>query len=131
MSRYTFTSRLIDFAVSTANTFAAKQWLLENAPRMNKAEKIAADKAVVHALAKRYDVEPHESQRGVLSGFTLGSGSTPAGQALARARAILIGPSTATAAHTDPVLRAAKMLAKLTPAQAKRAFEKSVNLRAE
>lgn len=127
-----FKSKLVAFALENAKNFALKQWLIENAPRMSKAEKIEADKAVVHALAAKYNVEPHESQRGKLSGFTLGSGATPAGQALARARSILMPkPATAQAAHTDNVLRVAKMLAKLTPAQAKRAFEKSVNLRAE
>lgn len=127
-----FQSKLVSYAISTGRNFTLKQELIENAPRMSMKEKIAIDKHVVMALAKEYKVEPHESQRGKLSGYTLGSGSTAAGQALSRARSILLPtPATAQAAHTDPVLRAAKMLAKLTPAQAKRAFEKSVNLRAE
>lgn len=130
MSRYTFTSRLIDFAVSVSNTAAAKAWLVEHAPRMNKAEKLEADKAVVKALAKRYNVEPKESERPVLCGLTFAEGTVR--KALHDARLILLPKAaTAQAAHTDNVLRAAKMLAKLTPAQAKRAFEKSVNLRAE
>jgi len=130
MARYSFTNRLIDYANVTATGMLAKAWLLENAPKMNRAQKIEADRAVVMALAKRYEVEPHESKRGVLSGFTLGSGSTAPGQALKRARDILlVNEKKVAAQHVDPVERAAKMLARLTPTQAQRALKRAEALR--
>lgn len=129
MASYSFTSRLIDYAISTANTSMCKAWLKEHAPRMNKAEKNAADKAVVIALSKRYEVDATESQRPEFSGLTFKDNT--ARQALFKARDILRGGTVFAmhAHHVDPVEKAAKMLAKLTASQALRALKKAEALR--
>jgi hypothetical protein len=105
--------------------------LEQAAKRASKAEKIAADKAVVLALSKRYGVEYNESKRPEFSGLTFTDNT--ARQALFKARDILRGGTVfaASAANVDPVEREAKRLAKMTPAQAKRAYERSIKLRAE
>jgi hypothetical protein len=114
MSNANFVSKLVQFALFTAANADAKKWLQENAPRMSKSDKNDADLKVVKALETRYGVEATESKRPEFSGWTFKSGA--AKQALYRARDILRGKTVfqAQAAHTDPLARVAKALAKLS-----------------
>jgi hypothetical protein len=131
MSNANFVSKLVQFALFTAANADAKAWLQENAPRMSKSDKVDADLKVVKALEQRYGVEATESKRPEFSGWTFKSGA--AKQALYRARDILRGKTVfqAQAAHTDPVAKCAKLLAKLTVTQRKRAMAMAEKIAAE
>lgn len=95
-----YTTKLVSFAIAVGTTQAAKLWLIDNAPKLNKAEKIDADLGVVNALAKHYGVDAVESTRPVLSGYTFSpkggddaykAACNCANVALSKTRAIILG----------------------------------------
>jgi hypothetical protein len=96
-----FTAKLVQFATAAGQLHAAKLWLIENAPKLTKAEKIEADKAVVLALSKHYGIDYAKAQKnGKLSMlcFPKNGGDAAykaeancATAALSRTRAILLG----------------------------------------
>lgn len=94
----TFISRLVEYSLRAGDMAEAKAWLIENAPKMGKQQKIEADGMVVAALERKYEVEAKPSERPEFSGWTFEKGS--ARTALYRARDILRGGSVfATQAH--------------------------------
>ncbi len=70
MNTTQFRKHLIALATQAGDLRAARIFLRENAPKLSKAEKIAADEAVVDALAAKYGVEATKSQRPLFSGWT-------------------------------------------------------------
>ena len=99
-----YTAKLVQFATAVGTTQAAKLWLIDNAPKMSKADKVDADIAVVNALSTLYGIEAMASTRPVLSGWTFSpkggdesykAACNCANVALSKTRAIILGKQKA------------------------------------
>lgn len=111
-----FTTKLVSYATAAGTLHAARLWLTEHAPKLNKAEKIEADLAVIKALAKHYGVDYAKAEKnGKLSGYCFPRGGNVtedyrkaaqcATYALHKARAILQGIGAKKADPADRIVQ--------------------------
>lgn len=101
-----FTKHLTQFAATQGDAALMAVWLREHAPKLNKAQRVEADRAVIATLERKFGLKAVESSKVSLrrlSGFSFSKSgvedadtlrmTSAANMALSRARDILEGQS--------------------------------------